>query len=292
MNQQTSLRTWLRVVRVLAVGMLAGALTVQAQPREFTCQLPEGRGQLQRIVGGQSVRHADVPWQVSLQFDGGHFCGGSLIGARWVLTAAHCVDSFPPSGAGARLRVVHGATSLSASGTATRRAVDAVLVHQGWNPQKNMDNDIALLRLSEPITGARASYANLLPASLRMAFRFSFPGACAMVSGWGTLESGGSIPDRLQAVNLPIVSREECQQAYPGDFTGGMMCAGLPEGGRDSCQGDSGGPLVVRGLSDRHWQLAGVVSWGAGCAEPGRYGVYAQVATYLGWITGTVRQNQ
>ena len=291
MNQQTSLRTWMRVVQALALGTLAGALTAHAQPREFTCQLPEGRGQLQRIVGGQSVRHAAVPWQVSLQFDGGHFCGGSLIGARWVLTAAHCVDRYPPSGVGARLRVVHGATSLSASGSAARRAVDAVRVHQGWNPQ-NMDNDIALLRLSEPITGVRASYANLLPASPRMATRFSFAGACAVVSGWGTLESGGSISPRLQAVNLPVVSQAECRRAYPGQISGGMICAGLPEGGRDSCQGDSGGPLVVRGLSDRHWQLAGVVSWGAGCAEAGRYGVYARVSKYLDWIQATVRQNQ
>ena len=114
-----------------------------------------------------------------------------------------------------------------------------------------------------------------------------------MVSGWGALEFMGiDSEERLQAVNLPIVSQEECQQAYPGDITAGMICAGLPEGGRDSCQGDSGGPLVVRGLSDRHWQLAGVVSWGAGCAEAGRYGVYARVSKYLDWITATVRQNQ
>ena len=122
--------------------------------------------------------------------------------------------------------------------------------------------------------------------------RFAFAGACAVVSGWGALASDGGIPDRLQAVNLPLVSEAECRQAYPGQITGGMICAGLPEGGRDSCQGDSGGPLVVRGLSERHWQLAGVVSWGAGCAEPGLYGVYARVATYLDWIQATVRQNQ
>ena len=287
MNQQTSLRTWMRVVRALALGTLAGALTAQAQPREFTCQLPERRGPLQRIVGGHGVRHADVPWQVSLQRRSGHFCGGSLIGARWVLTAAHCVDSYSP----AQLRVVYGATSLKAAGTATSRAVDAVHVHQDYN-RPTHENDIALLRLSEPITGVRASYANLLPASPRMSMRFAFAGACAMVSGWGGLESGGTTSDRLQAVNLPIVSQEDCRQAYPGDITAGMICAGLPEGGRDSCQGDSGGPLVVRGISDRHWQLAGVVSWGVGCAEPGRYGVYARVSTYLDWITATVRQNQ
>ena len=291
MNHHNSLHASMRAVGALGLGLLVGALAVEAQPRQFTCELPEGRGQLQRIVGGHGVPHSDVPWQVSLQFDGRHFCGGSLIGARWVLTAAHCVDEVPPSGAGARLQAVYGVTNLGAAGTATRRAVDAVRVHPGWNPRSN-DNDIALLRLSEPISGARASYANLLPASPTMSRRFAFTGACAAVSGWGTLESGGDISPDLQAVNVPIVDQAECRRAYRGGITDGMICAGLREGGRDSCQGDSGGPLVVRGLSDRHWQLAGVVSFGAGCAEPGMYGVYARVSKYLDWIRGTIRRNQ
>ena len=274
---------------MLPLVLLAAA--ADAKAAEFTCELPEGRGQLLRIVGGHGVEHSTVPWQVSLQFDGRHFCGGSLIGTRWVLTAAHCVDRYPTSGAGERLSAVHGATSLRAAGTATSRTVDGVHVHRGWNPT-TMDNDIALLRLSEPITEARASYANLLPSSPTMSRRFAFSGACAAVSGWGRLASGGELPDQLQAVNLPIVDQKECQRAYPGEITDGMICAGLPEGGRDSCRGDSGGPLVVRGLSDRHWQLAGVVSWGAGCAKPGKYGVYARVSEYLDWIRETVRGNQ
>lgn len=122
--------------------------------------------------------------------------------------------------------------------------------------------------------------------------RCAFTGACAAVSRWGTTKSGGESPDRLQAVDVPIVSEEECQRAYAGEITAGMICAGSPEGGKDSCQGDSGGPLVVRGLSERHWQLAGVVSWGHGCAEPGKYGVCARVSRYLGWIKTTVRENQ
>ena len=273
---------------MLPLVLLAAAAGAEAA--EFACELPEGRGQLLRIVGGHGVQHSAVPWQVSLQLDGSHFCGGSLIGARWVLTAAHCVDQDRFTGPG--LRVVHGATSLRAAGSAaTRRPVDGVHVHRGWNPS-TMDNDIALLRLSEPITGARASYANLLPSSPTQSRRFAFAEACAAVSGWGRLASGGEIPDRLQAVNVPIVSEAKCREAYPGEITDGMICAGLPGGGRDSCQGDSGGPLVVRGIGDRHWQLAGVVSWGAGCAKPGKYGVYARVSAYLDWIRETVRENQ
>ena len=275
-----------RVCAILPLVLLT-ALPAEAQPRQFACELPEGRGPLLRIVGGRNVQHSAVPWQVSLHKDGRHDCGGSLIGARWVLTAAHCVDGV----SSARLRVVHGATSLSAAGTDAWRAVDGVHVHQGWN-RATYDNDIALLRLSEPITGARASYANLLPASPKMSRRFAFSGACAAVSGWGSLELEGKPSDWLQAVNVLIVSDQKCREAYPGKITDGMICAGYPEGGRDSCQGDSGGPLVVRGLSDRHWQLAGVVSWGDECAKAGKYGVYARVSEYLDWIRATVRENR
>ena len=183
-----------RMGAILLLVLLA-ALPGGGQRREFTCQLPEGRGQLERIVGGHGVRHSAVPWQVSLQLNGRHFCGGSLIGARWVLPAAHCVDGEPHSGSG--LRVVHGVTSLRSAGTAVRRSADAVRVHPGWN-SANHDNDIAPLRLSEPIPGARASYANLLPPSPRMSRRFAFAGAYAAVSGWGTLVFGGDNSPDLQ----------------------------------------------------------------------------------------------
>jgi trypsin len=106
-------------------------------------------------------------------------------------------------------------------------------------------------------------------------------GALSVVSGWGTLSSGGSFPSQLQAVDVYITSRAACNSAYAayGGITENMICAGVTGGGKDACQGDSGGPLVVG------TQLVGIVSWGIGCALPNYPGVYSNVATIKGFIT-------
>ena len=295
-----------RPARLPALALaLAAASAGNAQQRTFDCDLPD-RKAVSRVVGGSNVRHEQYPWQVSIgstALGAGafarHWCGGSLIGARWVLTAAHCLETFPVS----TLRVVHGATDLRRAGGAATRAVEAAYVHPGYDG--NMDNgndDIALLRLSEPIAGARKSYAKL-PAE-RFASQRSFPGACSVVTGWGNTRARkpGERPDPekdkasplLQAAGFPLVDRETCLAAYRGDYgpnaiSAGDICAGLPEGGRDSCQGDSGGPLVVEGLGAGQHMLVGVVSWGMGCAQAGKYGVYARVSHYMPWIVRTIR---
>ena len=119
-----------------------------------------------------------------------------------------------------------------------------------------------------------------------------FPGACSAVTGWGSVDawrpgSGRSdaraLPDRLRAVDLPIVDNETCADRYGGRITDGQVCAGYRQGTMDSCQGDSGGPLVVPG-GPTGWTQIGVVSWGAGCAQPGAYGVYTRVSSYIDWI--------
>ena len=105
-------------------------------------------------------------------------------------------------------------------------------------------------------------------------------GDVAVVTGWGTTSSGGNLPSRLQVVSVPIIDRRKCENAYSsyGGVTENMICAALEEGGKDSCQGDSGGPLVVGG------QLAGIVSWGVGCADKGHPGVYSNVASLRDFV--------
>ncbi|XP_042859474.1 trypsin-1-like [Penaeus japonicus] len=84
----------------------------------------------------------------------------------------------------------------------------------------------------------------------------------------------------LMKVTVPIVSDAECRDAYgQNDVDDSMICAGLPEGGKDSCQGDSGGPLVCSDTGSAY--LAGIVSWGYGCARPGYPGVYTEVAYFV-----------
>ena len=87
----------------------------------------------------------------------------------------------------------------------------------------------------------------------------------------------------LRKVDVPLVSSKRCEAAYPDQISDTMICAGLDKGGKDSCQGDSGGPLLVK-LADGTRALAGVVSWGEGCARPQKFGVYSKVNAVTAWI--------
>ncbi len=273
------------------------ASTALAQSRTFSCTLPD-QSRTQRVVGGQSVDHGSFPWQVSIGFTGksalsGHFCGGILIGAEWAMTAAHCMVDKGKVWRPNDITVRHGLTQLSDGGRAL--TVDRIFVHPGY---RGGDNDIALLKLSSPVQGARRSYATLPQPDV--ARRFVFTNACAVVTGWGRTAPNQRPPDRLQGVALPIVDQETCRRAYAGHYgadavTANEICAGFPEGGRDSCNGDSGGPLVVEG-GPTGFVLAGVVSWGGYdndsnfyCALEKGYGVYTRVSRYIPWIVETVK---
>ncbi len=105
------------------------------------------------------------------------------------------------------------------------------------------------------------------------------------VTGWGNRLPGSvDYPAALHEVEVPIVSNSDCQIPYGSAITEAMLCAGLPEGGKDSCQGDSGGPLVVFSNARSRWELAGIVSWGSGCAVPGVPGVYTRVSSFARWV--------
>ena len=109
-------------------------------------------------------------------------------------------------------------------------------------------------------------------------------GEMGTITGWGAIDvSDFKFPTRLQFATVPIFQRGKCSQVYSlfGGITSDMLCAGFDQGGVDACQDDSGGPLVVRG------QLAGIVSFGAGCALAGYPGIYANVAFLRDFVTST-----
>ena len=150
-------------------------------------------------------------------------------------------------------------------------------IHQNPNFNYNLlDFDISILELETPITfGATASPIKLVPNDFPIA-----PGAQATITGWGTLSEQGRPSSELQVVQVPVVSNEDCQKDYGQDavVTERMVCAMEEGGGKDACQGDSGGPMVVDGL------LAGIVSWGFGCARPNYPGVYSRVSTLRDFV--------
>uniref|UniRef100_A0A7M5XA24 Peptidase S1 domain-containing protein n=1 Tax=Clytia hemisphaerica TaxID=252671 RepID=A0A7M5XA24_9CNID len=143
-----------------------------------------------------------------------------------------------------------------------------------------MENDIVLLELNNEVTFNDF----IAPACIVDKSKHLVQGTTAVVSGWGTLESGGDQPEILQKAEVNIVSRDTCNSKYSSGITKVMLCAAAP--GKDSCQGDSGGPLVVEGdkCGNDQYFLAGVVSFGSGCAHPDYPGVYADVAALRDWI--------
>uniref|UniRef100_A0A3Q0QUU3 trypsin n=1 Tax=Amphilophus citrinellus TaxID=61819 RepID=A0A3Q0QUU3_AMPCI len=224
-----------------------------------------------KIVGGYECTKNSVAYQVSLNV-GYHFCGGSLISSTWVVSAAHCYKS--------SIQVRLGEHNIAVSeGTEQFISSSKVIRHQSYNSY-NLDNDIMLIKLSKPATLNSYVKTVSLPSSCASA------GTYCLISGWGNTSSTGSYyPDRLMCLNAPILSDTSCRNSYPGEITANMFCAGYLEGGKDSCQGDSGGPVVCNG------QLQGIVSWGYGCAQKNRPGVYTKVCNYNTWIRNTMSSN-
>lgn len=240
------------------------------------------QGSDQRIVGGYTVDIGKVGYQISLRkkslFDPQdpytHICGGTIYSENIVITAAHCIIATVPS----QLKVIAGANIIIGN-DGVMVGVQEIIMHEYFDPE-TFDNDIAILVLNTPLplNGFRIRKLDLIDSNPR-------GGVESTITGWGTLFENGFLPYELQEVKVPIVSNDECNIDYEGAITERMLCAGLRGvGGKDACQGDSGGPLVVRG------KLAGVVSWGAGCARAEYPGVYANVWTLQPWLMEKINQ--
>ena len=155
-------------------------------------------------------------------------------------------------------------------------------MHESYNIPLQYSNDIALLNLANPAElGVGVGLVCLPDTGHQLPFD-NLNKRC-WITGWGDLSLGGSSPNTLMQASLPLVSKQRCENAYPGKIDDSMLCAGLDEGGIDTCQGDSGGPLVCEFKGT--WYLEGVTSWGYDCAEPGKYGTYAKVRVLRSWLS-------
>lgn len=233
-----------------------------------------------KIVGGDTVDIYEYPWQVALQwkYDTGpsQFCAGSIINESWVVTATHCTDGRAPS----KLQIAAGITNVW-----DRNGQERDIEYKVEHPEYTyLDHDIALLRLAAPLDLSAPNVSAIPIVTQELAIQgFTDAGMLATVSGWGTLGEDGPWTDLLHAVNVTLVTDEEVEAVW-GDVTDTEIGAGNMYGEYgDSCYADSGGPLVVPDGSGGKL-LAGIVSYGRGCANQGWPGMYARVSYFAKWI--------
>ncbi|NXV73469.1 TMPS6 protease, partial [Atlantisia rogersi] len=237
---------------------------------------------LSRIVGGANSVEGEWPWQASLQVRGRHICGGTLIADRWVVSAAHCFQDERLASASIWTVYLGKYLQNATSHTEVSFKVIRLFLHPYYEEDSH-DYDVALLQLDHPVIISPLIQPICLPAPSHL---FE-PGLHCWITGWGALKEGGHISNVLQKVDVQLIQQDACSEAYHYMISPRMLCAGYHKGKKDACQGDSGGPLACKEPSGR-WFLAGLVSWGMGCARPNHYGVYTRITQVLGWLNQTM----
>ncbi|XP_055594398.1 trypsin 3A1-like [Uranotaenia lowii] len=232
-------------------------------------------GRSNRIVGGVESEAHEYPWLAGLFRQGKLYCGASVVTKNYLITAAHCVNSFEPS----EIRVYLGGHNIAKDYTELRR-IKRIVDHEDFDIF-TFNNDIALLELDKPLRYG----PTIQPACLPDGNTLDFAGSLAIVAGWGRVEEQRPPSKTLRSVVVPIWTQQQCLESGYGNkkITDNMMCAGFHDGKKDACQGDSGGPMHKMG-SAGSMEVIGVVSWGRGCARPNLPGIYTRIVNYLPWI--------
>lgn len=235
-----------------------------------------------RIVGGNETNALYWPFMAHLTI-GQYLCGGTLINKRWVLSAAHC---FPQRKRHlGSVTVVLGVGDVNEGGEVNTQTFEAedIIVHEDYTWPTH---DIALIKLNKDVI--TSSFAS--PACLPSGEQPKTGQKCFAV-GYGATSFGGAKAKNMMYVDLPAVDIDQCVEAYRGRREevdrDNMLCAGYSPDDfqyKDACQGDSGGPILCQRCDNCNWYVAGITSFGKGCAEKGFYGVYTKVSTYESWI--------
>ncbi|XP_050679526.1 venom protease-like isoform X2 [Leptidea sinapis] len=248
---------------------------------------------LSRVVGGIDAKLGDFPWMALLGYQSRGstrwLCGGSLISHHHVLTAAHCIHNHETD-----LYVVRvGELDLAREddgATPVDVLIKTKIKHENYDPM-SFTNDIGLLVLQKDISFTELIQPICIPLEPELRTR-SFENYNPLIAGWGDTEFRGPSASHLQVLQLPVVTNDECKQAYvkyqKQVIDERVLCAGFKKGGKDACQGDSGGPLMQPVWNPKTYKTyffqIGVVSFGRKCAEAGFPGVYTRVTHFIPWL--------
>ena len=248
------------VLVVFIIGVVFGDVFASNQTNEID----------EQIVGGTDARLGQYPYQVSLRQNGRHFCGGTLVTNRHVVTAAHCIHGIvsPPF---KDFTVVTGTVTLSSGGQV--HAVKSAVYNPDFKPSSSESyrNDVAVVTLASPVS----INANQKPIPLVS----SDPpvGATLRMTGWGkTNANAGNVPNTLQTTTVNLLNNADCQNRMGIRIYPGQLCT-YNKKGVGICMGDSGGPLVYNG------QLVGIASFVIPCAK-GYPDAYTRVSQYKSFI--------
>jgi secreted trypsin-like serine protease len=229
------------------------------------------------VVGGTPVPDGQLRYVANISIAGAGSCTGTLIAPDWVVTAGHCgsiTGAVLPTPIGMPSQAIDvKLASVRTDGTgAEDHSVKQVVVDSDYLVTHGDGNDVTLLQLDRP-----SAVRPVLIAAAGERHIWD-PGKKATIAGFGlTAQGAQQPPDTMQRARVPIQSDADCASSSDAFDAATMLCAGYPQGGTDTCQGDSGGPLLARAL-DGTQRLVGATSFGDGCAQPGKPGIYARVA--------------
>ncbi|XP_071566074.1 chymotrypsin-1-like [Temnothorax nylanderi] len=215
------------------------------------------------IIGGKDAPIGKFPYQVSLRYNDKHYCGGSIIHDRNILTAASCVAGLENQLNNLKVHV--GTNFLNESGDVYD--IESVSIHENYTMD---DSDIALVHLKTPINNNEL----VQPINLKTSDE-NLEGKSCTLSGWGK-KNGGEVSNNLQEIELRVYPLEKCRRLWGWGIKNTQLCT-LTSEGEGACNGDTGSPLVAEGLQ------IGIVSYFFPCSM-GHSDVHIRVSSSIIWI--------